>query len=73
MLVARVVLTKSPLTVRDENKASYNSLLQIHREVTQPRLKGTVPGPVGKKKAGLQSSHEVQWTRMFPRKEREGV
>lgn len=68
MRAAKVDLTKCPVTVRDENKASCN-LLQIHKGVTRPKLKGTVPALVGKNKAGLPSSHKVQWTRMFPRKE----
>lgn len=54
ILAAKVDLTKCPLTVRDENKASCNPFLQIHKEVTGPRLKGTVPVPVGKNKAGLR-------------------
>jgi hypothetical protein len=45
----------------------------MHKEQPGLQLKGTVPVPVGKNKAGLQSSQRRQRTRMFPRKEtREG-
>lgn len=69
MLAAKVDLTKHLLTVRGESKASCHPFLQIHKEMTRLRLKGTFPVLFGKNKAGFPCSHKAQRTRMFPRKE----